>query len=119
MDRDRMNPEPPGLNPVKSKSYVTSAGELIANHKKSCIVVCVVLVVIAVLLIVWASNCPDGFAAKFVPAVGMATWNSPDMKLLKKNHTGDTRRSDNKIDGWSKEDYMKSVEEFNRLASGA
>jgi hypothetical protein len=111
-----MDTTPPGLAPVKPKSYVTSAKELIANHKKSCIVVCGVLVVIAVLLIVWASNAPDGFVAKYVPAVGMATWSSPDVKLLKKNHTGDTRRSDNKIDGWSKEDYAKSVEEFNRAA---
>ena len=118
MDRP-MNTDLPGLNPIKTKSYATSAKELIANHKKSCVVVCVVLVVIAVLLIVWSSNAPDGFIAKYVPAVGMATWNSPDMKLLKKNHTGDTRRSDSKIDGWSKEDYEKSVTEFNRLAGGA
>ena len=119
MDRDRINTDPPGMAPVKPKSYATSAKELIANHKKSCIVVCVVLVVIAVLLIIWASNAPDGFVAKYIPAVAVATWNSPDAKLLKKNHTGDTRRSDNKIDGWSKEDYAKSVGEFNRLASSA
>lgn len=115
MDRP-MNTDVPGMNPVKPKSYVTSAKELIANHKKSCIDVCVVFVVIAVLLIVWASNCPDGFVAKYIPAASLVTWSSPDMKLLKKNHVGETRRSDSKIDGWSKEDYAKSVDEFNRLA---
>lgn len=87
-----MDPTPPGLAPINKKSYITSARELIGNHKKSCIAICVVLLVIAVLLIVCASNSPDGFVAKYVPAFGMATWGSPDMKLLKKNHTGDTRR---------------------------
>jgi hypothetical protein len=103
----------PGRGPiVKKKSAFTSARELVAKHKKSCMAVCATLVVIAVLLIVWAHNCPDTFVAKYVP-----TWGSPDVKLLKKNHTGDTKRSDNKIDGWSKEDYHKSVDKFNELAS--
>jgi hypothetical protein len=116
MDRP-IDPTPPGMGPVKPKSYVTSARELIANHKKSCIMVCGAIVILVIVLVVWASNAPDGFVAKYVPAVGMATWSSPDMKLLKKNHTGDTRRSDNKIDGWSKEDYMASVDEFNKIAA--
>jgi hypothetical protein len=107
--------EIPGTGPVvKKKSAFTSARDLIAKHKKSCAAVCVTLIVIAVLLIVWAHNCPDAFVAKYVP-----TWGSPDVKLLKKNHTGDTRRSDNKIDGWSKDDYIRSVNKFNSLASAS
>ncbi len=103
----------PGNGPLKKKSGLASARELIAKHKKWCAGVCVTLVVIAVLLIVLGYNAPAGFVASKMP------WSSPDVKLLKKNHTGDTRRSDNKIDGWSKDDYIKSVNKFNSLASAS
>lgn len=98
----------PGVGPVKKKLSMATAREMIAKHKKSCAVVCIALLVIAVLVIVAVSN--SGFSSKM-------PWSSPDMKLLKKNHTGDTRRSDNKIDGWSKDDYAKSVAKFNSIAS--
>lgn len=98
----------PGVGPVKKKLNMATAREVIAKHKKSCAVVCVALLIIAVLIIVAANN--SGFMSKM-------PWSSPDMKLLKKNHTGDTRRSDNKIDGWSKDDYVKSVNKFNSMAA--
>lgn len=106
--------EIPGIAPKVKKSYVASAKELVAKHKKSCIMIVAAVVVIAFILILWAHNCPDTFVAKYVP-----TWGSPDFKLLKKNHTGDTRRSDNKVDGWSKADYMAAVAKFNSLVGAA
>ena len=115
MSTDRIDvTDIPGDKPRPKKSYVASAKELVAKHKKSTIMVIAVVVVIAIILIVWAHNCPDAFVAKYVP-----TWGSPDVKLLNKNHTGDTCRSDNKVDGWSKSDYMAAVEKFNSLVGSA
>ena len=48
---------------------------------------------------------------------GMASWTSPDYKLLNKSHTGQTRRSDNKNDNWSRKDMIESVSRFNRMAA--
>lgn len=113
-DRKYSVNEIPGIAPIVKKSYVASAKELIAKHKKSSVLIVVGVLLIAIILIVWAHNCPDAFVAKYVP-----TWGSPDFKLLNKNHVGDTRRSDNKIDGWSKADYMAAVEKFNSLVGAA
>lgn len=106
--------EIPGIAPRVKKSYVASAKELIAKHKKSSLMIVVAVIVIAAIMMIWAHNCPDAFVSKYVP-----TWGSPDHKLLNKNHVGDTRRSDNKIDGWSKSDYMAAVEKFNSLVGAA
>lgn len=48
---------------------------------------------------------------------GMSSWTSPDYKLLNKSHTGQTRRSDNKNDNWSRKDMIESVSRFNRIAA--
>lgn len=116
MDQGRINvgDDIPGMGPRVKKSYVASARELVAKHKKSCVMVIAAVVIIAVIMMVWAHNCPDGFVSKYAPA-----WGSPDFKLLKKNHTGDTRRSDNKVDNWTKADYMAAVEKFNSLTGAA
>ncbi len=87
---------------------------MIKEHKKRCLVVVVLLVVAIILIIVYAHNI-CGFA-DWQP-LSSAPWSSPDYKLLKKNHTGDTRRSDNKEDTWKRSDFLKSVAEFNKRAA--
>lgn len=112
MSEGRINVDDiPGIAPRVKKSYIVSARELVAKHKKSSIMIVAAVIVIAFILILWAHNCPDTFVAKYVP-----TWGSPDFKMLKKNHIDDTRRSDNKVDNWTKADYMAAVEKFNSLA---
>ena len=91
----------------------TKAADAWATHKKSCISVVALVVIIIIVIFIWAHNySPDGFTTKWLPA-----WASPDLKLLNKNHTGETRRSDNKVDDWSSKDFIESVAKFNHAAS--
>jgi hypothetical protein len=85
----------------------------IAKHKKSCLTAVCLVVVVVLLVIVWAHNCPpDHFMSKY-----KLPWSSPDYKLREKNHKTKVRRSDNKEDNWSKQDFLDSVSKFNRLAA--
>lgn len=68
-----------------------------------------VVVLIVIMLVVLARNGTFGD--------GMANWTSSDYKLLNKSHTGQTRRSDNKNDNWSRKDMIESVSRFNRIAA--
>jgi hypothetical protein len=103
---------PSTTDSVKNPSFILLTNK-IKEHKKSCVsVICLILVII-VLVIVWAHNCePDHFMAKY-----KAPWSSPDYKLLKKNHAGRARRSDSKEDNWNKDDFLQSVKKFNKLAA--
>ncbi len=102
-----------GLGPVvkEKKSYLDSAKSLIIAHKKSCIAACVAIVAVSALLMIVVYQAPDSFIGRHVP------WSSPDVKLTKKNNTDKARRSDSKVDNWTKEDYKKSVSKFNDMAS--
>jgi hypothetical protein len=100
-------------NNTKAIAKQPSLSSKIAKNKKSCLSVVCLIIVVILLTIVWAHNCPpDHFMAKY-----KAPWSSPDYKLRGKNHTSKARRSDSKEDNWNKSDFLKSVETFNKLAS--
>jgi len=100
-------------NSTNQKTKQLCLRDKIAKHKKSCISAISLIVVVIFLIIICVHNCPqDHFMAKY-----KQPWSSPDYKLLGKNHTSKARRSDSKEDNWNKNDFLKSVEHFNKIAS--
>lgn len=97
--------------PIETKNLCLR--DKIAKHKKSCLSAVCLIVLVIILTFIWAHNCPpDHFMAKF-----KTPWSSPDYKLLRKNHAGKVKRSDSNEDNWSKKDFLKSVEHFNKIAA--
>jgi hypothetical protein len=97
----------------KPKTELHYLRNKIAKHKKSCLSVVCLIIVVILLIFVYAHNCPpDHFMSKY-----KAPWMSPDYQLLNKNLTSKIRRSDSKEDNWSKKDFLQSVEHFNKIAS--
>jgi hypothetical protein len=99
--------------PKLTLSAVTGkAKDVVAKHKKSCLAVVCLIVLVIILMFVWAHHYEgDGFVSK------MTSWSSPDYKLLGKNNTNKTKRDDSANDNWSKDDFIKSVQKFNDMAS--